>query len=81
MLIVNGNTLIPKEKETILDTINRYKIPIYSGCTSGYCGACRCKKVKGDAIQLVEPLAFVRENELLTCISKYPENGDLVLTV
>jgi len=81
MLVVNGQPMINRIGDTILQTLESNHIQIFSECRSGYCGACRCKKVKGEPTLVVEPLAFANEDELLACISKVPLNGYLEITI
>ncbi|MBH0039692.1 MULTISPECIES: class I ribonucleotide reductase maintenance protein YfaE [unclassified Pseudoalteromonas] len=55
---------------SILRSLERENIDIEFHCRDGYCGACRCKLLKGDICYFIEPLAHVRSGEILTCCSK-----------
>ena len=66
------------EDKTILNTLDRENIESHYHCRDGYCGACRCTLVKGSInYPQGEPLAFIGENEILTCCS-YP-TSDIVI--
>lgn len=77
MLVVNGTMVKSKVGDTVLQALESNNIQIFIGCRSGICGACRCKKVKGDVALVTEPLAFANEDELIACVSLIPEHGDL----
>jgi ferredoxin len=77
MLIVNGKNLKSTPGETVLQTIERNGLQINSGCRDGFCGSCRCHKVKGAHTLVVEPLAYCHTDELIACVSLTPEIGVL----
>lgn len=54
---------------TVLDLLEKEKIPITSHCRQGYCGACRVK-AKGEVEYIHDPLGFCRKDEILACCSK-----------
>ena len=80
MLTVNGKN-IKRMGKTLLDTLKLNGFSVHEGCREGYCGNCRCKKVSGDVALLAEPLAFHDDNEIIPCVSKTPDNGDLEILV
>ncbi|QTH71551.1 class I ribonucleotide reductase maintenance protein YfaE [Pseudoalteromonas xiamenensis] len=55
---------------SLLVTLESAKIDAPYQCREGFCGACRVKLIKGQVIYNEEPLAFVREGEVLTCCSQ-----------
>lgn len=63
-------SFLKKEDNNILKTLEREGIESHYHCRDGYCGACRCKLLKGKVHYTVEPLAFVSDDEILTCCSQ-----------
>ena len=55
---------------SILDALEKAKIDVTYQCREGFCGACRAKLNSGEVIYNQEPLAFVRDGEVLLCCSK-----------
>ncbi|WP_199911763.1 class I ribonucleotide reductase maintenance protein YfaE [Dongshaea marina] len=51
----------------VLERLEAQDIRLPFQCRSGYCGACRVKRVSGEVEYLLEPLAFFREDEILPC--------------
>lgn len=58
-----------KEDKTILNALEREKVESHFHCRDGFCGACRCKLIKGDVHYEISPLAYVGDDEILTCCS------------
>jgi ferredoxin len=56
--------------KNILNSLDRERIESHYHCRDGFCGACRCKLVKGEVEYPMQPLAFVADDEILTCCSK-----------
>lgn len=54
---------------TILQSLEQAALPNKSQCRSGYCGFCKCKIKQGSVTYVTEPLGFIRDSEILTCIS------------
>lgn len=59
----------PADQPPLLDFLEKNNVPVQFNCREGFCGACRCKLVSGSVSYLYEPLAFVRNGEVLTCCS------------
>lgn len=55
---------------SILETLENANIQVSYQCREGFCGACRAKLLNGSTQYSNEPLAFVREGEILLCCSK-----------
>lgn len=54
---------------TLLDALETQQLQVNFQCREGYCGACRCKLLRGAINYINEPLAFVRKGEFLPCCS------------
>ncbi|ATC94660.1 class I ribonucleotide reductase maintenance protein YfaE [Pseudoalteromonas tunicata] len=67
------------DRFTLLEHLEQHKIPVQYQCREGYCGACRCKLNSGSVEYLQEPLAFIRQGEILLCCAKPLEDVDLTL--
>lgn len=56
--------------ETLLESLERHQIEVQYHCRDGFCGACRCKLLKGDIRYTTDPLAFIDDDEILPCCTK-----------
>jgi ferredoxin len=65
-----------KEKN-LLQTLENNGLEPHYHCRDGFCGACHCKVISGESEYSIEPLAFVREDEILLCCAT--PKSDLVL--
>ncbi|MCF2947019.1 class I ribonucleotide reductase maintenance protein YfaE [Paraglaciecola aquimarina] len=64
----NGTYNVPFfDGDTILQSIERKEVEVQSHCRDGFCGACRCKLKSGQVEYKVDPLAFINDDEILTC--------------
>jgi len=55
-------------EQTLLESLESANIEVHYHCRDGFCGACRVTLVEGEVnYPLGEPLAFVREGEILAC--------------
>ncbi len=64
---------------SLLACLEHNKLTVSYQCREGYCGACRVKLTQGSIIYNQEPLAFVREGEVLLCCCK--PDGDVTITL
>ena len=56
-------------KKTILESLEQAGVEVHYHCRDGYCGACRCKIKSGEVNYIVDPLAFIDDDEILLCCS------------
>ncbi len=63
-----------EEDKNILNTLERENIESHFHCRDGFCGACRCTLKKGTVKYQQYPLAYIDDNEILTCCS-YPTSN------
>ncbi|WP_462158456.1 class I ribonucleotide reductase maintenance protein YfaE [Pseudoalteromonas sp. GB56] len=77
-IIYNGKELCFDERNgSLLRNIElQGERPAYQ-CREGYCGACRATLKQGTVHYTHEPLAFVREGEVLLCCSV--PDADIIL--
>lgn len=67
----NGTYQVPFfDGDSTLESIERRNIDIQYHCRDGYCGACRCKLRSGQVEYKVDPLAFIDDDEILTCCTQ-----------
>jgi ferredoxin len=52
---------------TILESLEKSNVPIESHCRDGFCGACRIKLKSGEVEEVIDPLAFLHDDEVLAC--------------
>jgi len=55
---------------TTLEYLESQGLKVNYHCRDGTCGACRCKLNKGDVIYITDPLAYIRDGEILTCCTR-----------
>lgn len=56
-----------KEHPSLLAALESHQVDVEYQCREGYCGSCRCRLVAGKVRWLTEPLALVRDGEILPC--------------
>jgi ferredoxin len=66
-----------KEDKTILATLERENIESHFHCKDGFCGACRCSLKEGTVEYQQYPLAYIGEDEILTCCA-YPTSNIVI---
>lgn len=64
---IEERALLSVEGESVLETLERAKIDVHYNCREGFCGVCRTKLLAGTVEYKVEPLAFIDDDEILTC--------------
>lgn len=68
-----------EEDKNILNSLEREKVESHFHCRDGFCGACRCSLKEGTVEYKQYPLAYIGDNEILTCCS-YP-TSDIVIEI
>ncbi|WP_440994111.1 class I ribonucleotide reductase maintenance protein YfaE [Cysteiniphilum litorale] len=63
---------IDNNELTILECLEQQGIAANFQCRDGVCGTCRCQLISGEVQYTKEPLAFVKDDEVLICIAKTP---------
>ncbi|WP_151193045.1 class I ribonucleotide reductase maintenance protein YfaE [Cysteiniphilum sp. JM-1] len=61
---------IDNNELTILEYLEQQGIAANFQCRDGVCGTCRCQLISGEVQYTKEPLAFVKDDEVLICIAK-----------
>ena len=64
-----GNTVCFESNadSTLLENLEQQGIVMEYQCREGYCGSCQVKLVAGEVQYILEPLAFVAEDFILSC--------------
>ncbi|MGJ8694496.1 MAG: class I ribonucleotide reductase maintenance protein YfaE [Thalassotalea sp.] len=66
------------QKQTLLECLEASQIEVHYHCRDGFCGACRVKLNGGQvSYPQGEPLAFVADDEILTCCCIPVSNIDI----
>lgn len=71
------NTLQHQAGETILETLERHNIEAEYNCREGFCGVCRTKLLQGSINYTLDPLAFIEDDEVLTCCTVPTSNLEI----
>ena len=69
--IKEHNIVFLQSDKNVLNALERENIETHYHCRDGFCGACRCKLIKGSVKYINEPLAYIDDGEFLTCCA-YP---------
>lgn len=65
----NGTQEVPfLQDTTVLESLEQANIPAEYHCREGFCGACRCKLTSGEVEYVIDPLAFIDDDEVLPCV-------------
>lgn len=68
ILSVSGKQLdFPAESTSLLEALEQNGVAHEYQCRSGYCGACRCRMIKGNVAYCQKPLASLQQGEILPC--------------
>lgn len=68
------------DDRTTLEYLEAQGIKVNYHCRDGTCGACRCKLNDGSIIYTTQPLAYIREGEMLPCCSRPTSDIDISST-
>lgn len=55
--------------QNLLESLESQQVDINYQCREGYCGSCRVRLLQGKVHYLCEPMAWLNEDEILTCCS------------
>jgi len=66
--------------KTTLEYLESQGFKVNYHCRDGTCGACRCKLNFGSVTYTTEPLAYIRDGEILTCCSRPDTDIDISST-
>lgn len=78
-LIRTGKEFKFDGKGSLLSFLEKQGLKLDYGCRSGHCGFCRLHLKSGEVSYPREPLAFVREDEILPCCCKVESDLEIVL--
>ena len=71
LIITNHNDVFElQDNENLLEILEKRGYPMAYQCRSGYCGACRVKKISGEVEYPQPPLAYIGAGEILPCCCK-----------
>jgi len=69
-ITVNGVAYPLDTEKTLLENLEAQAINQEYHCRDGHCGACRCILISGQAEYTNDPMAYLRDGEVLTCCTK-----------
>lgn len=80
IIVDDHKVTFTSEDKNLLNCLERNGIEAHYHCRDGFCGACRVTLKQGQVLYPNgEPLAFVGENEILTCCCIPTTNIDINL--
>jgi ferredoxin len=62
---------------SLLETIEQVGLEPRFHCRNGFCGACRTKLISGTVRYTNEPLAYIRQGDILPCVCQ--ADSDIVI--
>lgn len=65
--------------QTLLETLAQQQVDVEYQCRAGFCGACRCRLLRGQVSYRQTPLAFLQEGEILPCCCSVQQDIELDL--
>lgn len=68
--LTSGPSFSHQDNNTILETLEQHDYPIEYHCREGFCGACRVTLLAGEVEYVIDPLAFIDDDEILPCCCK-----------
>ena len=68
-LTVDGVGYLLDSQKTLLENIEAHALEVEYHCRDGYCGACKCRLISGKVKYRKQPMAYLREGEILPCCS------------
>ncbi|MGR5287195.1 2Fe-2S iron-sulfur cluster-binding protein [Vibrio maritimus] len=77
---VNDKPIQSNPNESVLVCLERHGIKLDSCCREGICGDCK-KQCTGKPEYMSEPLGYLQEGEVLTCIARASSNINLEIKV
>ncbi len=69
LLTVDGIEYPLDTTKTLLENLESQAIKAEFHCRDGHCGACRCALLDGEIEYTSYPMAYVLDNDILTCCS------------
>ena len=71
-LTVDGIEYLLNTQKTLLENLEAHALESEFHCRDGHCGACKCRLISGTVKYKEQPMAYLREGEILpcSCISK-----------
>ncbi|WP_354624387.1 class I ribonucleotide reductase maintenance protein YfaE [Psychromonas sp. MME2] len=79
ILTVNGIEYPLNTNKTLLENLEAQNIATEFHCRDGHCGACRCQLIRGEVNYNNFPLAYCRDNEILTCCSSTQQSVEILI--
>ncbi|QPR27669.1 2Fe-2S ferredoxin-like protein [Edwardsiella hoshinae] len=64
---------------SLLASLERQQVALESQCRAGFCGACRCRLLRGRVSYRQPPLAFLQQDEILPCCCQVQQDIELDL--
>ena len=71
-LTADGVEYVLDTQKSLLENLETHALEVEFHCRDGYCGACKCRLTHGKVEYQKQPMAYLREGEILpcSCISK-----------
>ena len=78
-LTVDGIKYTLDTEKTLLENLEENAIAVEFHCRDGHCGACKCHLDSGSVEYKKQPMAYLRQGEVLPCCST--ANNDVVINI
>lgn len=78
-ITIEGRTIECDSTKTVLENLEAANLDVAFHCREGFCGVCRTKLLNGKVEYTLDPLAFIDDDEILSCCTK--PIGDIEIKV
>jgi ferredoxin len=76
--LYGNESLIEQQADsTLLESLESHNIELHSHCREGFCGTCRTKLISGEVEYIIDPLAYIDDDEILPCCCKAISNIEI----
>lgn len=76
--LYGNESLIEQQADsTLLESLESQNIELHSHCREGFCGTCRTKLISGEVEYIIDPLAYIDDDEILPCCCKAISNIEI----
>ncbi len=69
-ITVDGRTIICEQGKSVLENLENANIDVSFHCREGFCGVCRTQLLSGKVEYTLDPLAFIDDDEILSCCTR-----------
>ncbi|MFC6440018.1 class I ribonucleotide reductase maintenance protein YfaE [Bowmanella sp. JS7-9] len=77
--VVSHGDIEQHPEHTVLQALEAQRLDVHYHCREGFCGACRTRLLSGEVDYVIEPLAYINDDEILPCCCRAVTDIELEL--